>query len=532
MSKIVRIRPPGDSLPQQQDYEARNASADFIGYYKNNLAGQKFITPSGKAPFKGRLLPCYDLSLDTVDEAFKTGVSPYRIDDWRDSATGTLAFSEFAVNMTCYTYLGRSQNRLISPSSRAQWSHENAAEDIADPFVDMINTVSNANNPVWQAIVTRKDDVTGPLLPAAVVRTFYNMWGMRLGERAPYNAVVDTSSGAFLDLRNQLNYEATPDAPGRDPNWSQYLLGDVTDPAHGLVTLVGLITIPAQRKKLNGFTFQLDGGDRNTLSGIAERAVGADVLAGRSLLLSEESVFKILSYQELVDFAIADGAFPLELIKQACGHMANVSGKDNSKAAFVSPPPAQRVPAITPTPAQDFVFDQPAVPAPPAPSAPVAPSVPVAPPVEEPKFYYITDANPTTPVFDTKSSIQLKLDAGLRVQVHSDGNWLSDYALATLGFTVRPTAATPLPPPPAAPAPSVGMVKTVSADYIPVGVAAPIAAEHEPKTIAADVAVSSIPEDDMAWYKDTAAKFLNNTLSPDEIVRWVDLDTRIRAANA
>ncbi len=528
MSKIVRIHPSEIQGSQPAETQDNNAGTGFIGYYKPNVPGLKAVTPSGKNPFKGRILPCYDLTMDTVDSAFKTGVASYRVEDWVDPTTGVQEFSEFMVSVPCYTYFGKSKNKFVSPSARYRWSRDLAAEDVADPVADVIKVLESSSNPAWQALIQRNGDAY-PIIPAASPRTFVNMWGLKRGERSPYNAIVDVSGGAMYDLKDQLNYRATTDAPGRDPKWPQFLLGDVTDPETGIVVTVSLITSVPQRKKFNGFIFQQNGGNRHTLEGISVKSITTEVLAARQLLLSDESVFKILSYQELVDFILEDGAIPQEVIKTACSHMANVTGRDNSRATTVIAPPVQRVETLTSS--EPFAFEDPFKASPvvstPAPSAPPAP---VAPTVVEASYFHVVAGSQTT-ISGKLSEIQEKLNQGYKLQVWNGATWLKDEALTTVGL-VLPEAKVELPPPPPVAEPAV------TAQYIP---APP--QEQEPKKEAkvpetiefeAPVAAeskSNVSAEDVEWYKEACIKLQKFQLPPEDMLRWVNLDAQIKASN-
>lgn len=520
MSKIVRIHPSEIQGSQTVETQNNNIVSNFVGYYKSNIPGLKAVTPSVKNPFKGRILPSFDLTMDTVDAAFKTGVAPYRVEDWVDANTGVQEFSEFMVSVPCYAYFGKTKNKFISPSARYRWSRDLAAEDVADPVADVIKILDASQNPNWQALIQRNGDEY-PLIPAASPRTFVNMWGLRNGERSPYNAIVDVSGGAMYDLKDQLNYRATTDAPGRDPKWPQFLLGDVTDPETGLVVTVSLITSVPQRKKFNGFIFQQNGGARHTLEQVAVKSVSPEVLAARCLLLSDESVFKILSYQELVDFILEDGAVPQEAVKMACSHMANVTGRDNSRATVVVPP-AQRVEVIT-APTAPFTFaDEELFKAP-------APPAPPTPPVAEVSYFHVTEGN-NTPVSGTISEIQKKISEGYKVQVYNGATWLKEEALVSIGLTLpAPKAEAAPPPPPTAP--------VVTAQYIPAPpqveeqpVAEP---KKEPDTIefesVVSVSAAELTAEDTEWYRDACVKLQKFQLPPQDMLRWMDLDAKIKA---
>jgi hypothetical protein len=128
----------------------------------------------------------------------------------------------------------------------------------------------------------------------------------------------------------------------------------------------------------------------------------------------------------------------------------------------------------------------------------------------------------------------MKVDAGLQVQVHKDGSWVSGAALVALGFTPKPPQmpADVPPVPPAPPAPA--SAKAVTAEYIPPtpASAAPAATTIAEDTAAAPKAVEGVSAEDMAWYAAVTAKLLNGGAAPDDMFRWADLDVRIKAANA
>lgn len=509
--KIVRIPPSGVHETPSTEQHSGNTGVPFIGYYKPNIPGLKSVSPSSKTPFKGRILPCYDLTMDTVDAAFKTGVSSYRVEEWADPNTGVPEFSEFMVNLPCYTFFGKSSNKFLSPTARKRWSQDNAAEDIADPVADVISVIDGSTNAAWRAL-TQKQGEDYAIIPAATQRTFVNMWGLKIGERSAYNAIVDVTGGAMYDLRDQLNFGATPEAPGRDPRWPQFLLGDVTDPETGLIVTATLITSVPQRKKFNGFLFQTQEKFRHKLEGTEARSVSTEILAGRSLLLSDESVFKILTYQELVDFMLADGAVPQEVIKIACSHMANVTGRDNSRPVHVVPP-TQRIPAITAPAAVNFEAEEPfKTPAPVTPTPPkVSSPPPPAPPEddEDATYYYITGTD-KTPASNTLVGIQDVIMQGAQVQVFYGDKWIKGDMLKTIGLK--------LPEPEAEVAPAPVKVN-VSAKYMP----PPPPPPDDADDVVANNSSSLFSDEDMAWYRSVEKNAEMHSMNVQEIQKLSDM---------
>lgn len=337
--KVQRVTSPFQT--EEETAKTVKNPAMQASYFKS---GTKAITPGKNLSFRGRILPSFDLSLDTSDQSFKTSWAPYRMDEGTDAA-GNLLFSEFAVAVWVYNFLGNQKGRLVSPSSKKYLGYNDlTAESIADPIADIIATIKNSDNDSWSNIMRRGQDGFAKLSTASP-RAFFNMYGYKNNDKSTIGTyVVDVSSSAYKNLAAALNSPSV-NGKGRDADWPQYLLGDITHPDTGLIANIEpiyFVTEDGERKYYNGFNLypkrpkDLKTGFDN-LEGIQEKAVTDNILADRHLIQSEDGVLKIYSYSEIVEYLSDDGAFPNELLKTACGHMvdSSVFSKDRAESTHV-----------------------------------------------------------------------------------------------------------------------------------------------------------------------------------------------------
>jgi hypothetical protein len=421
------IKPAGESL-----------GAGF-SFYKPGIS---HLSPSANMGFEGVILPSFDRTMSMHDTSFMSSVGSYRaweVDDSVDAAGNSMLHGFFAY-LSTHTFLGFNKAKMLSPLSLRYLDPSAANEDIVDPVKDILDFASSSTVAEWAGVKNLKDSDDNRIIRYPTRRGFFNMFG-----GSPGNAwevfMIDVSGKACEHLLDQLNYPSTGSG-FRDPTWPQYLLGDITKPERALVCRICNMVHP-DSYTFNGFMFQgisAPGGEINTLTNIREHVVTESVLKKRQFLDGLDSGFRVMKYQEIVDYLIADGAVPLELIKRACGHLANVQGKEfKTGASVVSSPPASVSHA----------------PLPPAPTRPVPSPMPVhtatpiqsVTPVEDVMWFALVSA-PQDLQQKTRSELQRLVDSGvsLMVYIDSEGAWHREYELERYGFTIH-RAKQPPPPP-------------------------------------------------------------------------------------
>lgn len=436
------------------------------GFYK---PGVKSFTPSRNSPFHGRLLPGYDWLMSMHDTEFKKMYVPYRGDDGGIVKLGLLA--------PCQIYFGNTRAKFFSPAiaSNLQYRENAELQDTADPVLDMVKFIQEDETKEFHHLIERQANGHKALLSAAELRLFINAYGCPVGKGAGVVTVLDFSKSAYYDMYNKLNTLRPDGVEVWDPNYPEYLLGDVFDPQKGAMFTTKEIAVHTPTSSYNciALSFTKENED-NPLEGI--RAVPAmEHLEGRYNLWAldaDNCPWVILSYQEIVDLCVDDGAFPVEMIKGACGHRAEIGATSRgpvpvaNTAVRAAPAPAAKVrevpqvdkrrdeeDAFLMKQAEKDVEDSLAPPPPPR--------------KEAAKSWYWTivkdkDSGESIVNIVKKplSAIQSYIDDGHAVEISiNDDLWVKGNDLANYGFNPYKTKPPP-PPPPVKP-------KVVDPDDIP-----------------------------------------------------------------
>lgn len=497
----------GPAAPIFADTESSKTTTpmNYLSYVK---PGVKLITPSTKTQFKGRILPDFDWDLGSHDKAFATSWRPYRIEGSVDR-TGNPILSPFAMTVKAYNYFGATNARFISPAARYYLADDPdtvSKEDMADPAEDIIEVIENSDNPEWRALIERHNSEYS-VISKASYRVFLNMYGYKPDENKLHNVVLDVSHAALYDLRDQLNVPSKAN-DGRDPDWSQYLLGDVTHPQKGLVTQARLIQVPG-KYKFCGFHFQCQDGDgaRDTLENIKEYPVGSDVLKNRYMLWGDNSVFMFYTYQQLVDYFIEDGSIPLELIKQACAHKANIGTPTSIKETAVAIPES---------------------------NASKEPPVEKEQATKKEKFYFCDGSS--DPVLLSREEVQTKLNLAKApaINVYGEKTWYEKEHIAKLGFDYNPNQEDKItkqvaPPPPrssfSADTDDIPSTFIPSLDISDEDVSQVKEVDNSLFEHSEFIATGEVSEEDRKWFVDATNRM--EELSGEEMVRWANIDSSI-----
>ena len=228
------------------------------------------------------------------------------------------------------------------------------------------------------------------------------------------------------NMKTQLCWP-TPQGASRDPNFPEFIFGDITDPATGL-----LFNMQEQETSSVSLLVPSFSHMDFSLEGSQVMPVTPKILEGR-VDLGDLASYVIPSFQDLVDLLLREGVVPAELIAEACGHRANIecSGESVSSSnivdaqgnavqapqntAITDEEVPMNHPEVTPAASQPAPTP-PAAPAPPAPaptppSAPTPPEAPKAPAPTEDNFWVTVDG---AVVLKAESEVRaLKASGGL-----------------------------------------------------------------------------------------------------------------------
>ena len=375
------------------------ASSQLLGLFQR---GVDFTYPKEDRELKGRILPARNADLQPEDKAWLGSVAPYRdiTSGDLDPDTSSPAFTAWYTNVQAYRFFGKTQESFLSPATLRDLMGAGASiEDTADPIEDCGRFAKRSGNAGWEQLIIKPNTRNGQaVIPWAKKQTVFNMYLPDKKGIWRVTAVI-TSRQALLDLKTQLAWPTPRSLEPVDPQWENYLFGDITNPVNGLA-------VRLKKKQLgqiscNAFVIS---DEEFGLRGVERKPVkDAKILEARYDLQSNATL-KIFTYQELVNFLVEDGAIPHQLIVEACEGRADIPNARKQNTHTSSPAPRQEAPkddedfipgAFTPTPKATSAHNIPeasdAMPEAPDDDMPEAPEdeMPEA-PEEEPEKEYFT----------------------------------------------------------------------------------------------------------------------------------------------
>jgi hypothetical protein len=339
-----------------------------------NSSGIDFFMPGITAYMPGskdrdiyvRIKPAFDYHMSPADAAYRTSVAPYRYTEpeYVDRATGQPMFTPWYLTAIAYPYFGNSKQGLVSPLTLQGLGADLRPDEMACPIFDCQQKARNSDRTDWKGL-TEGSDRSGAVLPYKTAVVFYNAM-MTYNGKPQFDGIFISKPTALEMLKAQLDWPLVHGMPplteSPDSPFARYLFGDFTHPILGLVAKVWL-TESKTNKSQKTYAMHLSGKDFSR-DGMLPAPLGNDMnavmasLAQRHVLGSDQTL-KIMTYQELVDFLVFDGAVPYELILQACSGRANVPPppKASYGAGSTSLPTLQQFPqqqhqAMTDNPAR------------------------------------------------------------------------------------------------------------------------------------------------------------------------------------
>lgn len=312
--------------------------------------GVKLFEPSAKRVVEIRILPAFprDMHGAITDQA---GFVPYRLEAVEGG--GNADFSDWFVEATGYASMGPNRIKMISPTTgSANPLHGE------DPFVDLYRAAQQSTDPAIKEL-TKKDGKTEQ------ERMMCLQWPHRM---YLVNVLLWTDAGVFENnimrfsltglqhLMETLNRPATRTSPRREV-YDEYLFGDVTSPAYGLLGTVKAFKFGPAKMETTGVFFgrktdDWDGVKEHTFDPQSEE--GQAYLLGRYDLTDCENVVRIPSKNDMVAAIFSGKAWlPYDWaagVLQDLGYEVPKNPHRNTTVSQPAPAAAPR-PAVAPRPA-------------------------------------------------------------------------------------------------------------------------------------------------------------------------------------
>jgi hypothetical protein len=375
--------------------------------------GVKAVYPSAKKNVQCRFLPARDLSLSVNDAAFATSFVPYRdrAGGRIDEDTKSPAFTSWYTMIVEYTMIGNSRTSFLSPVTLQRLGVQNA--DVRDPL-NIIRKYAK-DNARWAHLLESKlgqGKQSTDLIPKMKFSALTNVLAFDDRNGQPEVALMKLSGTALKDMKSKLTApRPAAQPPISDDEWANmFMLGDITSPLYGLMAVIQpttLGTISTSAPHFSQSPFMLQGHRQYAID--PNTPFGQDVLTRRYNFFSDK-VLKVLPFQELVEWVVADGAIPYDLIQEALGNVCALPPRPNNAPSAISQPGAAPSGGFAPSPTGGFGSSTPTMPAPggftpgaftppagggmwaggaafsppPAAAQPTAPVIPPAPPVTPP----------------------------------------------------------------------------------------------------------------------------------------------------
>lgn len=321
---------------QAQPKKGEGGNRSF--YFVRN--GVNILFPSAKDGTTGIILPAHDASLSLVDESYKTSYVPYRdmTGGVLDQDTRTPAFTGWYFPFEGHRFVGREGIDYISRRTLYDQGLLKKGEPM-DPRTDCFFWCKdNLDEQKFKSLTTRrKKEVKGKMINLSPVfqtsRSFavMNWFGTDPKDKNKKKVMLLGLTGSGLTLLKEDLSERTP-AHGkrRDLNenteFREFLYGDITDPEHPLVLTTCMRSIQGRGESFQTNALRIGGDpDVHDLEGVREGPpVPEELLALRYSLTDDENVLWIPEYQEILDWMLQDGDFPVDIVKRACGEKGDV----------------------------------------------------------------------------------------------------------------------------------------------------------------------------------------------------------------
>jgi hypothetical protein len=397
--------------------------------------GVQALDLKAKNTLSGRILPAFDFDLDPATAEFKQSVLPYRDRNRKDPETDHCMFGPWYFCYLGYKFVGTQGLGFLSPLTEAR----SKARGI-DPLFDTFLTAKNHTKAEYHRLTEKAPGEKNAVLTGP--RRFYAVNLLVTSLEVPERRAVVLTEAGMEEMHKALNvYRPAHEPTVVDPNWEEYLLGDITDPLTGLVgdskegpfNDANMSTcwfhFSTSKDRLKGHrTHPIDPGTEE----------GQRILASRYNLGDADNIVRIATPEEILNYMVQDGQIPYELIEEACsGHWA-IPPQVEPRRAATRAATSQPQPASSPA-------SSPATPRP-VTAKPASAPAPTPATVVTRKFWV---AHPTDGVVEKTEAEARALAAqlGAELQVMVQGGEDSWHTAGDMGLLPPPKPAAPVAPP-------------------------------------------------------------------------------------
>lgn len=310
------------------------ATASFVPMFRQPT--NRFL-PSAKNTVTGVILPMFSFDEDRYKmgtDAWRLSHLPYRSADKKDEKGHNEVLVPCAF-VYVHSRMGPREDDFVSALSRKDFLMRRDGDSIEDPVID-IRAIANQDGGQWKYLTAQGSGKEGG---AAVrwpsTKCVFNFVGTSVkdaGQPPKVGPLImsKTAHPEFVRLMNITRMPGQVPHP-RDPEWPDYLYGDVTNPNRPLeVKTIQRISDTNDKQKYTGWMFSHN--EVSLMGAINAPVITQEVLRAR-LDIFDSAIYNILEYQELLDRIVSENWFPIELVRQACGGKGNIGGVQHTGQA-------------------------------------------------------------------------------------------------------------------------------------------------------------------------------------------------------
>lgn len=348
MANITRLTTTGsagfNSVAETSDWESDKKR---INMFKIKDLYPMFLRMNSHV--RGLILPAFDPDLSINDLSRQMSVGSYRTTAI-DPKTSYNELSAWMITVKGYSYYGNNCSTFISPSMVGE----------IDPIIELRKEVyrrkNRGDNSLEWLVKAGPAKTDKTYLPGTTGLTLMNVWSANTNEKAKdaqevKNRILVLKQTAVDKLINDLNdsHPAAIAVP-RDPNWKEFLFGDITDPSNAVEWGV------TSSKTTNGGAAAVLtlGNKMATPQGMVlncvSKPIPQEALAGRYDLADLVNVLHIPTTEEVIELLVDEGAVPYEFICDVCGQFISsmpeqkTNKRKNTENEYVEKPQTSAAP--------------------------------------------------------------------------------------------------------------------------------------------------------------------------------------------
>jgi len=317
---------------------AQKGASNNYSIFKPGIFWHKLSTKKSETV---RLLPAFDYSLSTADAAFKESYVAYRDVNLPTDETNTPGFTEWYFNLNVYSFWGAEKRSFISRTTGTTIPPKGV-----DPVYDLYSYAKNSDNLAYKKLTEK-----GKTLEDQAILRFPQVLCVSNGlmendmTHKLENKIVCYTNTALKDLKNALKKRAGRGDKVISPKWDMFMLGDVTDPETGAVAntvakVVGVSTIKTACFAYTDDPESLDGYVAHTFNPKSKE--GKAFLAGRYNIMDTDNVLIVPTYEEVLEYVLAEPSIPFELVDAVCSRYTAAALKKPTHPVVSSPAPQSK----------------------------------------------------------------------------------------------------------------------------------------------------------------------------------------------